>query len=166
MKPPQRLRNRLAASSASSGSMSDTYTTKPAPTTQNENELWLCFPCMQKRGEKAARVDNDTEKRKCADCNACPYGIYEVVAKPGSEATSSTQTFELPSGRRTYAPILRRADVSVNLQMYFATRDNEPVALTALEAGGGGDCLFHSIAAIADQILFERPNSRRYFEPH
>ena len=76
------------------------------------------------------------------------------------------QTFELPSGRRTYAPILRRADVSVNLQMYFATRDNEPVALTALEAGGGGDCLFHSIAAIAEQILFERPNSRTYFEPH
>ena len=50
--------------------------------------------------------------------------------------------------------------------MYFATRDNEPVALTALEAGGGGDCLFHSIAAIAEQILFETPNSRTYFEPH
>ena len=82
----------------------------------------------------------------------CPYGIYELVATPGSEATSSTQTYVLPSGRRTYAPILRRADVSVNLQMYFATRDNEPVALTALEAGGGGDCLFHSIAAIADRI--------------
>ena len=106
------------------------------------------------------------DRHKCKDCSECPVGIYELVATPGSEATSSTQTFELPSGRRTYAPILRRADVSVNLQMYFATRDNEPVALTALEAGGGGDCLFHSIAAIAEQILFERPNSRTYFEPH
>ena len=104
---------------------------------------------MQIRGEKSQRVDNDVDKHKCKDCNVCPYGIYELVATPGSKATSSTQTFELPSGRRTYAPILRRADVSVDLQMYFATRDNEPVALTALEAGGGGDCLFHSIAAVS-----------------
>ena len=125
-----------------------------------------CFPCMQKRGEKSKRVENDVRKLKCKDCNVCPYGIYELGAKPESEATSSTQTLELPSGRRTYATILSRSNVSVNLQMYFATRDNEPVALTALEAGGGGDCLFHSIAAIAEQILFERPNSRTYFEPH
>ena len=121
---------------------------------------------MQKRGEKSQRVDNDVDKRKCKDCNVCPYGIYELVATPGSEATSSMQTLELPSGKRTYAPILSRSDVSLNLQMYFATRDNEPVALTALEAGGGGDCLFHSIAAIAEQILFERLSNRTYFEPH
>ena len=151
-----RLRKRITATQSSSSSSR----------VLRHESIWLCFPCMQKRGEESQRVDNDFTKHKCKYCSDCPVGIYELVATPGSEATSSTQTFELPSGRRTYAPILRRADVSVNLQMYFATRDNEPVALTALEAGGGGDCLFHSIAAIAEQILFERPNSRTYFEPH
>ena len=97
--------------------------------TERDDSIWLCFSCMQKRGEKSERVENDVAKHRCKDCNVCPYGIYELVAKPGSEATASTtQTLELPSGRRTYAPILRRADVSVNLQMYFATRDSEPGA--------------------------------------
>merc|ERR1711953_1442432 len=32
--------------------------------------------------------------------------------------------------------------------------------------GGGGDCLFHCDAAIAEKIVFESPNEASRFEPH
>ena len=70
------------------------------------------------------------------------------------------------SKARAYAPHLRRAPINAGLARYFAARENEPVSLSALDAGGGGDCLFHSVAAIAEKIVFETPGETARFEPH
>ena len=58
------------------------------------------------------------------------------------------------SKARAYAPHLRRAPINAGLARYFAALENEPVSLSALDAGGGGDCLFHSVAAIAEMTGF------------
>ena len=67
---------------------------------------------------------------------------------------------------RAYAPTLRRQRVSADLARYFDTQEGESVALSALDAGGDGDCLFHSIAAIVEKIIFETPHGATRFEPH
>ena len=67
---------------------------------------------------------------------------------------------------RAYAPTLSQRQVNVNLARFFTARESEPVSLSAVEAGGGGDCLFHAVAAIVEKIVFETPNGARRFEPH
>ena len=67
---------------------------------------------------------------------------------------------------RSYETHLRPAHINVNLARYFASRESEPVNLTALDAGGGGDCLFHCVGAIAEKIVFELPGEASRFEPH
>ena len=56
--------------------------------------------------------------------------------------------------------------MSVDLARYFASRENEPVTLGALEAGGGGDCLFHCVAAIVEKIILDGESDATRFEPH
>ena len=68
--------------------------------------------------------------------------------------------------RRAYAPTLAPQRVSANLDRYFRMQANEPVSISALEAGAGGDCLFHSIAAILEEILFEAPCRLNPFDAH
>ena len=124
---------------------------------------------MQKRGEKSNRLDNDVDKHKCKDCNVCPYGIYELVVTPGAtapETVATSRSSTSASKSRAYTPHLRRVFVSANLARYFSASDNEPVSLNALDAGGGGDCLFHCVAAIAEKIVFDTPAEATRFEPH
>ena len=126
---------------------------------------------MQKHGEKSVRTDSDVEKRRCAECNTCPQGIYKLNASapassPPARPPPSPKTYSKVLQPRAYAPHLRRAQISVKLARYFATRESEPVTLTAVDAGAGGDCLFHSAAAIAEKIVFESPSEASPFEPH
>ena len=125
--------------------------------------VWLCFPCMQKRGEKSNRIDNDVEQRRCTDCGACPQGIYRLCEPPSpphsahsaSNPNISSWPREPMGKRRAYAPTLAPQRVSANLDKYFRMQANEPVSISALEAGAGGDCLFHSIAAILEKLYLK-----------
>ena len=167
-----RLRRQLEAARATTkASPSVTMGARASLAPLQENAVWLCFPCMQKRGEKSPRVDNDVEKRRCASCSDCPQGIYKLSntssapSQPAGTASGSATSVQ-PFKARAYAPHLRSAHLNVNLAGYFASRANEPVNLTALDAGGGGDCLFHCVAAIAEKIVFESPSEASRFEPH
>ena len=59
-----------------------------------EENLWLCFPCLLKRGELSERIDNDVAQRSCSECNVCPQGIYKLSETP---SLSSAFTW-MPTG--------------------------------------------------------------------
>ena len=132
-----------SSSSAPARPVTSASSSQPMP----DGAVWLCFPCMQKRGEKSPRIDNDVEKRRCAECSECPQGIYKIDALPSCQtsasatADSATSSSPVPSMRksRAYAPTLRQGQVNVDLARFFSTRESEPVSLSALEAGAGGD---------------------------
>ena len=67
----------------------------------------------------------------------------------GDGPVSMAATFGVKSSEWASSK-MRSEKVSSGLARFFATRENEPVTLRALEAGAGGDCLFHSVAAIAE----------------
>ena len=169
-----KLRRQVEASRATTTTGSHpsiTIGARPSVEPLHENTVWLCFPCMQKRGEKSPRVDNDVEKRRCASCSDRPQGIYKLSdtssassQTAGTAPGSATSMQQLKT--RSYETHLRPAHINVNLARYFASRESEPVNLTALDAGAGGDCLFHCVAAIAEKIVFESPGEASRFEPH
>ena len=51
-----------------------------------QDGVWLCFPCLLKRGKLADRVDNDVAQRKCEECEVCPQGIYRDDRMPQSSS--------------------------------------------------------------------------------
>ena len=59
-----KLRKQLAASKSAKHIEKDTkepatHKTEQLSESTESEEIWLCFPCMQKHGEKSARIDND-----------------------------------------------------------------------------------------------------------
>ena len=74
---------------------------------------------------------------------------------PGNDAEASTAS---KSALRANASKLQVEQVSPRLQAFAASNFSEGAdrmcLIRALEAGGGGDCLFHSIAAgLAQMVL-------------
>ena len=43
----------------------------------NPDVVWLCFPCLLKRGSLSPRIENEVQLRKCEECGTCPQGIYK-----------------------------------------------------------------------------------------
>ena len=106
-------------------------------------------------------------RKQLAATHSASSSSGQQTHTPDSAMSSRTSaTTSATRKTRAYAPTLRQGHVNANLARYFTSQGNEPVSLTTLDAGGGGDCLFHSVAAIAEKILFETRDGANRFEPH
>ena len=89
------------------------------------------------------------------------------AAQSGAMSSGSTPAAPTTAGLPTsgiYAPVLRRCIVSEQLSTFVMRHcsddENTPCAVYALEAGGGGDCLFHSFAAALEQMILYDTNAK------
>jgi hypothetical protein len=125
-----------SSSSSSSGVLpkAEASTAAEAPTTRETfkaDAIWLCFPCLQKGGEKSARVHNDADKRNCENCRACSEDIFKLkssltsssllASTPQSSAseTSSSSSRSTDETDTSYACVWRlRFDVRTALESH------------------------------------------------
>jgi hypothetical protein len=120
---------------------------------------------MQKRSlaqaDKDAKIGLRTWKTMSDPCkhfsksSSSDAAAVTLEVPPASHAPSFTALH--PAFTFSYSPTLETRPLSSSLADFVRHRlDKEspsPVLMTSLEAGGEGDCLFHSIAAGLEQML-------------
>ena len=114
-------------------------------------------------GIAAQSVSSSSDPSASSSSAAMPPSSADTMGVASSSAEAHARK---PGQHLAHSPSLCIRGVSARLSEFvkksFSVSAHRPCVIRALEAGGGGDCLFHSFAAALEQMLQLDPSAAKH----